>query len=261
VTTLTPNVELTLEDKVDLLTEQMAVLTDEAVIQRRRRQEWDELRSDLTPIAGEAMALAGRELDGLSREADPADLISLARQLAKSAATIERSLRTLDALDELSTDLVPIASEAMTKATAVLAAADDAGYFAFARSGLGVVDKVVTSFSQEDVDRLGDNVVSILEMVKELTQPEMVALFTRMIEAIERQQESLAAEPETPPSLWALARQVRDPDVRRGMGRALNTLRAVSAETATAGDTASPTKADSDNSENNQTTTPKKGAG
>jgi len=156
---------------------------------------------------------------------------SLARQLTRSANTIERSLRTLDALNDLATDLVPVTSEVMTKATSMLEAAEAAGYFSFAKSGLGVVDRVVTSFSQEDVDRLGDNVVSILEMVKELTQPEMVALFSRMIEAIERQQQAVEDEPEEPPSLWQLAKQARDPDVRRGMGRALSTLRAVSAET------------------------------
>ncbi len=34
----------------------------------------------------------------------------------------------------------------------------------------------------------------------------------------------MATEPAEPPSLWSLARQVRDPDVRRGMARALHTL-------------------------------------
>jgi uncharacterized protein YjgD (DUF1641 family) len=255
MTTLVPDSDLSVEAKIDLLSEQVALLTEEALIARRRREEWDELRTDLTPIAAEAMAFAGRELEEISTEADLADLVSLARQLARSAGTIERSLRTLDALDELAADLVPVTSEAMAKATSVLATAEEAGYFSFARSGLGVVDRVVTSFSQEDVDRLGDNVVSILEMVKELTQPEMVALFTRMIEAVERQQAALENEPETPPSLWQLAKQMRDPEVRRGMGRALSTLRAVSAETSPPPAPSAPNKSDKPNE------TTEKGAG
>lgn len=241
MTMLVPNSDLTLEDKIDLLTEQVAFLSEEAMIDRRRREEWAELREDLTPVASEAMAYASRNLEELSTEADLAELVSLARQLARSAGTIERSLRTLDSLDELASDLVPVASEAMMKATSVLAAAEEAGYFGFARSGMRVVDTVITSFSQEDVDRLGDNVVSILELVKDMTQPEMVALFSRMIEAVERQQHTLATEPETPPSLLQLAGQLRDPDVRRGMSRALNTLRAVTAETGS-GQTPTPTQ-------------------
>lgn len=231
MTTLAPDQTPRLEAKVDLLAEQMAILTEEATIERQRRQAWDELRDDLAPIATEVMDYAGRELEDITSTSDLADLVSLARQLARSAGTIERSLRALDAVDELASDVVPVATAAVAKATSVLAQAEEAGYVGFARSSMGVVDKVVTSFSGEDVDRLGDNIVSILEMVKELTQPEMVALFTRMIEAVERQHDAIESEPEHPPSLWQLARQVRDPDVRRGMGRALNTLRAVSAET------------------------------
>jgi uncharacterized protein YjgD (DUF1641 family) len=260
MTTVVPDNERTLQDKIDLLTEQVAFLAEEATLARRRREEWDELRQDLRPIAAEAMEYADSNLEELTAEADVAELLSLARQLARSAGTIERSIRVLDSVDELAADLVPVTFQAMTKASSALEAAEEAGYFGFARASMGVVDKVITSFSEEDVDRLGDNVVSILEMVKELTQPEMVALFTRMIEAIERQQEAVENEPDEPPSLWQLAKQVRDPEVRRGMGRALSTLRAVSAETspsklASAQKPAKPTQSDNPND------TAEKGAG
>ena len=100
-----------------------------------------------------------------------------------------------------------------------------------ARAGYGVVDKVVTNFSEEDVTALGDNVVTILNTVKEITQPEMLALLQRMIDALQHQQDAIEAEPEDPPGMWALLRKMRDPDVRRGINRALTTLGSVSAET------------------------------
>ena len=37
------------------------------------------------------------------------------------------------------------------------------GYFEFIKESQNVVDKVVTSFSKEDVKALGDNVVTILK--------------------------------------------------------------------------------------------------
>ena len=60
----------------------------------------------------------------------------------------------------------------------------------------GVVDRIVTGFSEEDVEALGDNVVLILQTVKEMTQPEIMAILYRMIEAIQRQQAVIEAEPE-----------------------------------------------------------------
>jgi hypothetical protein len=49
-----------------------------------------------------------------------------------------------------------------------------------------------------------------------------------MIEAIERQRLAIEAEPAEAPSLWQLAQQMRQPEVRLGLSRALTTLQAVS---------------------------------
>ena len=104
----------------------------------------------------------------------------------------------------------------------------DAPELALAGADAGVVDRIVTGFSEEDVESLGDNVVLILQTVKEMTQPEIMAILYRMIEAIQRQQAVIEAEAEEPPGFFAIAKQMRDPEIRRGMSRALNTLKAVS---------------------------------
>ena len=57
-------------------------------------------------------------------------------------------------------------------ATDRLVTLDKKGYFTFAKSGCTSSTAFVTGFSEEDVDALGDNVVLILETVKEMTQPE-----------------------------------------------------------------------------------------
>jgi uncharacterized protein YjgD (DUF1641 family) len=57
----------------------------------------------------------------------------------------------------------------------------------------------------------------------------MLTLLGRMVDAVRAEQDAVQFETDEPPSLFALARQLRDPAVRRGMGRALHTLKAVSA--------------------------------
>ena len=95
------------------------------------------------------------------------------------------------------------------------------GYFGFAESGLGVVDRVVTSFSQEDIDQLGDNVVLILQTVKEMTQPEVMTMLQRTAVIVRE-------EGGEDRSLFQLLRQMRDPDIKRGLSRVLNVLAAIS---------------------------------
>ena len=92
-----------------------------------------------------------------------------------------------------------------------------------------MVDRIVTNYSKEDVEALGDNIVHMLDIIKSLTQPEMLAVADRLLAAVQRQQQLAELEPEEPPGLLALAGQMRDPEVRRGMARALNTFKAVSA--------------------------------
>lgn len=220
-----------LEAKIDLLTEQMAVLTAEAEQRRRQREAFTDLTEDLSRVSGEAMAMATNELEQLTATADLQDTVRLVRRLIEVAPTLDRTLATLDQVAALMDDVVPLGTDAMALATERLADAERRGYFAFARAGMGVVDNVVTNFEEDDLVQLGDNVVTILGAVKEITQPEMLALLTHMVEAVRRQQERIDAEPEEAPSLWALARAVGDPDVRRGIGRALGTLRSVSLET------------------------------
>lgn len=132
----------------------------------------------------------------------------------------EERRRTRLALSELTRDLSPIASQGFQTVTRVMTDAEERGYTDFARSSLGVVDRVVTSFSEEDVKALGDNIVLILETVKEMTQPEVMSLLRATLQNVHD-----APEPAEPPSVFSLLGQMREPEVRRGLARLIVFLR------------------------------------
>ena len=228
MTTAAPVRPEELEAKIDALTEQVAFLAEEARQARQRREMWTELQQDVMPIAGDVLEVVSKELDELSADVQIADLADLLRRLVRVAPVLEQGLAYVEMGAELFGDMLPLTEHAMDVATDRLVNLDSKGYFSFAKSGLHVVDRVITGFSEEEVEALGDNVVLILETVKEMTQPEIMAVVYRMIEAVQRQQRHMAEEPEEAPSLFALARKMRDPEIRKGMGRALSTLRAVS---------------------------------
>lgn len=228
MTTAAPERTEELERKIDALTEQVAFLAAEARESRLRRLRWEEFQEDAMPIAGHALEVLTRELDDLSQDVQISDLGDLVREFIRVAPILDRMLSYLEAGSELVADMMPLTDHVMDVTTDSLVSLDQKGYFKFARSGVHVVDRIVTGFSEDDVEQLGDNVVLILETIKEMTQPEIMAALHRMIGAVQRQQQQIAAEPEKPPSLFRLLGQLRDPEIRRGMGRALNTLRAVS---------------------------------
>ena len=218
-----------LERKIDVMASQMEVVVAEAREQRLKRQQWEELISDLAPISGEAMALASRELENVQEWVEPADMLRLLRRILRNTNNIEEAMAKYESAMEFLADAGPLTSQAVTKLLETMDEYEQRGYFEFAGAGLGVVDRIVTNYSKEDVEALGDNVVHMLDIVKNLTQPEMLAVAERLLEVVQRQQQVAALEPEEAPSLFALAGRMRDPEVRRGLGRALNTFKAVSA--------------------------------
>jgi uncharacterized protein YjgD (DUF1641 family) len=230
-----------LEAKIDGLTEQVAFLAQEARDAKLRREMWTELSGDAMPIAGDFLQMAERELDELSADVEFADFTDMLRRLIRVAPYIDRALAYLEMFSELAGDMWPLSEQAMDVVTDRLVEIDQKGYFGFAKSGLRVVDQVVANYTEDDVQALGDNVVLILDTIKELTQPEIMAVLHRMIEAVQRQQAQMAAEPAEAPSLLRLAMRMRDPEIRKGLGRALNTLSAVSEVDPTSGESATST--------------------
>ena len=227
-----------LEHKLDAMSGQLDLIAEELREQRLRRQQWDELRSDLSPIAAEAMELASNELEAMQDFVQPEDMLRLLRRILRNTKNIEDGMARYESLMDFVDDAGSLTTEAFVKILTALEEFEQRGYFEFASAGLGVVDRVVTAYSKEDVEALGDNVVQMLDIVKNLTQPEMLAVATRMLGAVQRQQAAAELEPAEPPGLFALAGQMRDPEVRRGLARALNTFKVVSAsETESAVDT------------------------
>lgn len=218
-----------LESKLDTVSAQLDVVVAELREQRLRRQQWEELASDLAPISGEALAMASRELEAVQEWVEPSDMLRLLRRILRNTNNIEEGMATYESAMEFLADAGPLTSQAFAKVLESLDEFERRGYFEFAGAGLGVIDRVVANYSKEDVEALGDNVVHMLDIVKDLTQPEMLAVAQRLLDVVQRQQQVAELEPTEPPSLFALAGRMRDPEVRRGLGRALNTFKAVSA--------------------------------
>jgi uncharacterized protein YjgD (DUF1641 family) len=214
-----------LNQKVDLLTAQLSYLTEQAQIAERGRQERAELMHDVMPIVNDAFRLTTEQLEEVQHYVDLGDLLRLLKRLLRNGRNIEAMLDQLESVMDLLQTVGPLSDQAFGKAVDILQQAEHKGYFAFARGGMKIADNIVTSFSEEDVQALGDNVVLILNVVKEMTQPQIMSFVKNTMATIE-------AEVTKPvdTSLMALLRQMNDPAVRRGLALALRVLRVIGSQ-------------------------------
>ena len=211
--------------KLDALTAQVAAIANEAAIQQQRRDAWVELLEDVRPITNQAFEMAVEQLDEVEDYVNLTDLGHLAKRLLRNTRNLEQLLDRMESAIELVDDAAPIGRSAIISLMEQLEYFEQKGYFAFGKEAVGIVDEVVSSFSPEDVHALGDNVVLILNTVKEMTQPEVMTMLRRTASVVREE------EPPEDISLLALVKQMRDPAVKRGLAKALMTLRSMSGET------------------------------
>jgi uncharacterized protein YjgD (DUF1641 family) len=221
MTTVAPETPADLERKIDVLSEQVAFLTEEMREQRMRRQSWDELRADLAPIAGEALALVNRELEEVQDFVRPEDLLRLLRTALRNTGRLEDLFGRFESAMDFVDDAGALTEQAFLKLLTALEAMEQRGYFGFASSGVGVLDRIVTSFTTDDVDQLGDNIVLILNTVKDMTQPEVMRMLQRTARAMDEEVDEV-------PKLRQLLKQMRDPEVKRGLARLMRVMRSIS---------------------------------
>ncbi len=212
--------------RLDALSAQVAAVNDELAATRAARERWSELADTLVPVSRGAMEVATRELEDLEGDVTVDDITRFARTTARAIPDLETMVAALGSLSELGHEVTSISGAGVARLTEILQQAEERGYFMFARQGAAIADTVVTSFSEEDVRALGDNVVTILNAVKDMTQPEVMALVSRTAMTM-REAEDTHIEP---PSLLALLKSMRDPQTRRGLARVLSMLHTVGEE-------------------------------
>lgn len=218
---------LELNQKLDALTQQVEALTDYVADQRRRQREWDELKADLTPIVNDLYLATVEQLAEIESDFQLEDLLYLLKRLARNIRNIEMLLDQVESLSDLLRDAGPIVNDAVLSAVQQLDALERRGYFAFLKETQYVADNIVGHFGPQDVRQLGDNIVTILTTVKEMTQPEIMSMMQNLAGGL-RRVESQPGEVDI--SFRSLLRQLRDPQTRRGLAITLGMLRAVGAQ-------------------------------
>jgi tRNA 2-thiouridine synthesizing protein E len=123
--------------------------------------------------------------------------------------------------EELFAEMMPIAREVIRTTTAKFDELEKKGYFAFGGEVVKVAQRVVESYSPSDVRQLGDAVVGILDTVRAMTQPEVLAVMGEASEVLHH------ADAAQPIGLIGMVRATRSEDVQRGMAIVMELLKKV----------------------------------
>ena len=155
-------------------------------------------------------------------DAGPDDVLVQLRLMRQEMAALHSRVEIMAArearMEQLIADLSPVARLAMDAATEQLDGLEKRGYFAFLREIAEVVDAVISGYSAEDVRQLAENIVAILDTVKSVTQPDLLAIANDVTATLHDSQTQ-------PTGMFGMLKASRDNDVRMGMGVVMGMLK------------------------------------
>jgi uncharacterized protein YjgD (DUF1641 family) len=206
-----------------LIHEKLDYLTEQIEAQRRQRQALDELKHDLIPIANHMIKLTIDELEEIGTDFELEDLLFLLKRVLRDTRMWVSLLDRLESGMDLVDEATLLGKQVFQNTVETLDRMEHDGYFAFARGSWYLLERIVHEFSEEDLRVLGDNIVTILNIVRSMTQPEVLTLASNALDSLQVE----APENGKAPSTFALARQLSDPKVRLGLARMINLVKAL----------------------------------
>ncbi len=202
-----------LRRRVDAIDRKLDIILEEIELQRRHRREMEDLKDDLMRVGKDLYASAVVELEEVHDHMEAGDAVHLLKKLLRNVNNINLTLERLESAQDFIQDFTPVSRELFFDTMNRLDELDRKGYFAFLAELVKVGDTVVTSFSPEDVRRLGENIVTILQTVKSLSQEDVLRTVNNGL-SVYRQ---LSIDVPEKVSTWQLLRELNTPEMRRGL--------------------------------------------
>ena len=199
-------------------------ILEELIIVRRQRQEIQELKEDLTIIARDIFQTAVMELEDVAPFVHTGDFLVLVKKMIRNTHNINEVIHKLESAIDFIEDGRPIGKELFNDLLNELNELDRKGYFTFIRELFRVLDNVVTHFGAEDVKRLGDNIVTILETVRNLSQPDMLQSINNAVTIYK----DLDIHHVPDYTIFQAFKEIRSPELRKGIGFIMTFLKNIS---------------------------------
>ena len=142
----------------------------------------NELKDDLSPLANNAIKLVIQELEDVESSFQLEDLLEMFKRMLRSVQSITYALGQLENILDFVTTLEPLLKSSVPQLINYLDDLEQRGVFRIINATLGVRAKIATAYSPEDIDQIGNGLVSLLGLAKKLTDPQTVALLETLAE-------------------------------------------------------------------------------
>ena len=130
-----------------------------------------DLREDLIPLSGQAFRLLIRELEDVESSFQLEDLLTLLKRSLRSVKHVIFALEQLENIVDFATTIEPLLKSAVPQIINYLDDLEQKGVLRIITATLDVRAKIASAYTAEDIDQIGDGAVTLLGLVKKLSDP------------------------------------------------------------------------------------------
>lgn len=216
--------EAAIQAQIDAINKKLDLILEEVYAQREIRHSMEDLAQDASIIGKDIFRNTVIQLDKAGVELDTEALAGIGLKLIRNIDNINEFLEMLESINDFMKDVGPIVHQIGLDTIHKLHELEQKGYIDFFRELSKSLDNIVTHFSTDDVKALSDNVVFILETVKNLTQPDMLKAINNAL-AIYK---NLDMENVEEYGIFKAMLELRKPEMKKGIGFMITFLKRLS---------------------------------
>jgi uncharacterized protein YjgD (DUF1641 family) len=218
--------EKSTQNQIDNINRKLDLILEEIELQKRHRREMEDLKDDLMRVGKDIYNTTVEELEEVHDYIQTGDMLYLFKKLLRNINNITKTFEMMESAKDFMEDFSPISRELAIDFMNKMDEFDRKGYFEFMKELNKGLDNVVESFSVEDVKALGDNLVTILNTIKSLTQPDMLQAVNNAVSVYK----NMDIEIKEDVSLMSLIREMNNPETRKGLAFAIRFLKNLSTQ-------------------------------
>jgi uncharacterized protein YjgD (DUF1641 family) len=218
--------EQKIQQQIDDINRKLDIILEEVFAQKQSRDSMNDLMDDLSIVGKDVFKNTVIELDKAGVELKGEVVASTGIKLIRNIDNINEFLDTLESINDFLKDVTPIVQQVGLDAIKKMNELDQKGYIEFFKELSKVLENIISHFTPQDVKELADNVVTILETVKGMTQPDMLLAMNNAVNVFKNLDKKDIPEY----SLWKAMKEMRSPEMKKGLGFMITFLKNLAKE-------------------------------
>jgi uncharacterized protein YjgD (DUF1641 family) len=219
--------EKNIQLQIDEINRKLDIILEETLSQRQNREAVTDLVDDVAIVGKDAFKGMVNSLDNAGIELDPESVNHLVMGLIRNIDNFNMLLSTLESATDFVKDASPIIKQVGIDGVAKFNEYEQKGYFNFLSEFGHIIDNIVEHYSVEDVRMLADNIVVIMDTVKNLTQPQMLKSIDNAIRIFAKLEMDNIPEY----SIFKVMRELNKPEMKKAFGFMITFMKNLSKNT------------------------------